>query len=362
MSHLVPYSFGALVRRMLVEWERHGSIFDLPRKKFFSGAPGADYSVDYAGHRAASPLGPAAGPHTQMAQNLVLAWLGGSRILELKTVQVMDDLTIPRPCIDMRTVGYNVEWSQELTVAESLAEYVKGMMLITILRDGGFVPSTPGFGPVIYDMSLGYDLAGISGPKVQGFVRGMRDASALIDQFRREIPADYAHLRDLDFITDLSDTITLSTFHGCPPDEIERIVDYLMTECGLHTVIKFNPMLLGKAEVRRLLNDVLGYPHLHAPDAAFDRDVPWEMALAMVERLSARARAPGVTRGAAACAGHAVGGPFPWSLRGCGPDLVLGRRRSRQFPGPGGARHHAGHRLHGFVEDRRLWTARSLLS
>ncbi|TPW03077.1 MAG: hypothetical protein FD129_3103, partial [bacterium] len=179
-----------------------------------------------------------------MAQNLALAWLGGARILELKTVQVMDDLTIPRPCIDMRTVGFNAEWSQELTVEESLAEYVKGMMLITILRDGGFVPGTPGFGPVIYDMSLGYDLAGISGPKVQGFVKGMRNASAMIDRFRREIPADYAALRDLDFTADLSDTITLSTFHGCPPGEIERIVDYLMTGCGLHTVIKFNPMLL----------------------------------------------------------------------------------------------------------------------
>ena len=133
---------------------------------------------------------------------------------------------------------------------------------------------------------------------MQGFVRGMRDASALVEGFRREIPAEYACLRQLDFATDLSDTITLSTFHGCPPDEIERIVDFLMTECRLHTVIKFNPMLLGKVEVRRLLHDVLGYRHLHAPDAAFDRDVPWEMALAMVERLSGRARAAGVMLGA----------------------------------------------------------------
>ena len=298
MAHLVPYPFGLLVRRMLRELEQSRAIFDLPERKFFRGDAALDFSVRYAGHTAGSPLGPVAGPHTQMAQNLVLAWLGGARILELKTVQVMDDLEIPRPCIDMRTVGYNVEWSQELTVPESLAEYVKGAMLITILRDGGYVPQEAGFRPVIFDMSLGYDLAGIQSEKVQGFVRGMRDAGELIEKLRWEIPAEYAHLRDLEFPRDLSDTITLSTFHGCPPGEIERIVDSLMTECGLNTVVKFNPMLLGKTEVRRVLNEELGYAHLSVPDAAFDRDVPWPMALEMMERLAGRAESAGVTLGA----------------------------------------------------------------
>ena len=64
-----------------------------------------------------------------MAQNIVLAWLAGSRILELKTVQINDRLVLPRPCIDATTVGYNVEWSQELRLAESLREYVAGSML-----------------------------------------------------------------------------------------------------------------------------------------------------------------------------------------------------------------------------------------
>jgi len=67
--------------------------------------------VDVHGHTAATPLGPAAGPHTQLAQNIVLSYLVGCRIFELKTVQILDELVIPRPCIDMRTVGFNVEWS-----------------------------------------------------------------------------------------------------------------------------------------------------------------------------------------------------------------------------------------------------------
>ena len=51
------------------------------------------------------PAGPAAGPHGQMAQNIRSSWLAGSRVLELKTVQVNDRLTIPRPCIDMDDRG-----------------------------------------------------------------------------------------------------------------------------------------------------------------------------------------------------------------------------------------------------------------
>ena len=113
MAELIPHPFGALVTRMFTELETEKSIFDYPQKKFFIGQSGRDYSVKFHGKNSSSPLGPASGPQTQMAQNLVLSWLGGSRIMELKTVQILDELEIPRPCIDMQTVGYNVEWSQE---------------------------------------------------------------------------------------------------------------------------------------------------------------------------------------------------------------------------------------------------------
>jgi putative selenate reductase len=115
---------------MFRELETSGSICDLPRGKFFLGGGERELSTSFHGRRAGTPLGPAAGPQSQMAQNILLSWLGGSRIIELKTVQVDDELTIPRPCIDMQTVGYNIEWSQELKLEQSLEEYVKGSMLI----------------------------------------------------------------------------------------------------------------------------------------------------------------------------------------------------------------------------------------
>ena len=89
----------------------------------------------FHGRRVPTPYGPAAGPHAQLAQNVALAWLGGARIIELKTVQIRDDLVIPRPCIDMQTVGYNVEWSQELKLEQSLEEYVKASLLVRMLAE-----------------------------------------------------------------------------------------------------------------------------------------------------------------------------------------------------------------------------------
>lgn len=293
VAELRPYPFAALVRRMFREHALQGSIFDLPERRFFRGDPQRDLAVDFHGRRASSPLGPAAGPQTQMAQNLVLSWLGGSRVQELKTVQVNDRLEIPRPCIDMRTVGLNIEWSQELLLEESLEEYVKGAMLIRMLETGP-VPPTPGFADQVLDMSVGYDLAGIQSEPVASFLRGMLDCSAVVDRLRDEIPPEHARLRDLDYPTRLSDTLTLSTFHGCPPDEIERIVDFLMHEYGISCVVKFNPMLVGREETRSLLHDELGYTHLTVPDSAFERDATWEQALEITERLDATARRLGV--------------------------------------------------------------------
>lgn len=135
MAELKPAPFGDLVTRLFLEPARQDTLFELPRRAWYlPGAGDPDMGVPFHDQHAGNPSGPASGPHTQMAQNLVLSYIAGARIMELKTVQVNDRLDIPRPCIDMTNVGYNVEWSQELRVGESLREYVAGMMLITMLR------------------------------------------------------------------------------------------------------------------------------------------------------------------------------------------------------------------------------------
>ncbi len=298
MTELRPHPFGSLVRRMLREARDESKVFDLPFTQCFFGAEDElDLSVEFHGARAGTPLGPAAGPQSQMAQNLVLAWLVGCRVMELKTVQVLDKLDIPRPCIDMATVGFNVEWSQELRLQESLEEYVKASMLIEILRASGEVPaqvsSGAALGDVIFDMSVGYDLAGVRSEPVQGFIRAMQDASSVVARLReellaepmRDVLADYPQLAELDFETRLSNTLTLSTFHGCPSHEIEGIAAFLMRENGLDVIVKLNPTLLGPQRVRELLEDEMGYGELVVPPDAFEGDMHWEEMVGIMERL-----------------------------------------------------------------------------
>jgi len=289
MTELVPIPFSLLATRLFRELAQKKAAFDLPVARFFQGGK-LDVSRNIHGRRASTPFGPAAGPHTQLAQNIVLSWLAGGRVIELKTVQIKDELVIPRPCIDMQTIGFNVEWSQELRLEQSLEEYVKASMLIDMLKASGWAA---GCGDTIFDMSVGYDLAGISSERVRAFMAGLQDARALVEKLRAQIPRELAHLRDTPFTTRISDTVTLSTFHGCPPQEIEGIASYLLKDIGLHVVVKLNPTLLGRAQVTEILHERLGYRDINVPADAFEKDATWEQVTEFVDRLGTLAQSLG---------------------------------------------------------------------
>ena len=295
---LTPMSLGRLLGRVAHEFETRNRIFDLPTGRFWRPDPNVDLGFSFVGRRAASPIGPAAGPHSQLAQNIVLAWLGGSRLFELKTVQILDELEIARPCIDMQTIGYNIEWSQELTLGQSLTEYVKASMMLEVLsrwdpvlQHVGGADGTPG--PHVFDMSVGYDLAGISNPRVADFIVGMRDATDEIDRLRSDIPEPFAAFRDLDFTTSLSDTLTLSTFHGCPPEEIEQITKHLIDVHELDVIVKLNPTLLGYENVRSIVNDELGYHDVDVKESAFAEDLQFDRGIELIGELNTYAKVRG---------------------------------------------------------------------
>ena len=292
MAELAPLPLPLLLRRAFHEYRNEGKIFDLPQSKFFRGFRDLDLSVEFHGHRASTPLGPAAGPHGQLAQNIALSWLGGARIIELKTVQILDELKIPRPCIDVANVGFNVEWSQELKLEQSLREYVSAAMFLEILQAskllGDAVPAH-----TVFDMSVGYSLEGIRSPRVRSWIASMMDATDVIDDLRRELAGEWAWCRDLPFLRRISDTVSLSTFHGCPANEIEGIVTFLLAEMGCHVCIKLNPTLLGREEVEHLLHGVLGYRELAIHPPAFENDLRFDEALDLIPRLQDVARAHG---------------------------------------------------------------------
>jgi putative selenate reductase len=310
MVDLYCTPFVDLIDRMRLEYQTRSSMFDLPDKKWFKPAPDSpespDLSVTFHGRQAGNPVGPAAGPQTQMAQNLVLAYLAGSRIFELKTVQINDRLEIPRPCIDATNVGYNVEWSQELRLNESLDQYVQGSMLLHMLRHSpetfgnpfGDTPMDGTAGQFLFDMSVGYDLKGIQSDPIQRFLSGMLDATDDINALRSQLPDRLKHLRDLDYPTRLSDSITLSTFHGCPADEIERICEFLLTKIGVDVIVKMNPPMLGSEKLEYLLHDVMGYHEVKVSPEAYTSGVAFDDAVGICQRLTAVAKANGRSFGA----------------------------------------------------------------
>lgn len=286
---LTPTPLGVLLDRVQREWSSRQRIFDLPTARIYNVGAGPDISTEFLGHSISTPVGPAAGPHTQLAQNIVLAWLGGGRLFELKTVQVLDNLEIGRPCIDMETIGYNIEWSQELKVPDSIEEYVKASMMLEIL--GQWEPLKPYLGDDpgahVFDLSVGYDLEGISTEKVANFIASMMDGSEIVERLRSELTGEWEQFKDFPFRTKLSDTLTLSTFHGCPPEQIELITKHLITEHGLNVIVKLNPTLLGHDRVQSILHDTLGYTDLRLQPQAFKDDLQFDRALVLIEDLLA---------------------------------------------------------------------------
>ncbi len=286
--------FDRLLRSILAEREHNRSIFGIPESLFYVPKRTCAYATeDFLGQSLATPIGPAAGPHTQLAQNIICAWLSGGRFIELKTVQIMDTLEIPRPCIDMEDEGYNVEWSQELRLDESLLEYVKAWALIHILhRLLGFEKKA--LLGTVFNMSVGYNLEGITSPPMTRFMDRLVDASEELLEIRDVLATEFRALADIDIPAQLTNNVTLSTMHGCPPDEIERIARYLLEERGLHTTVKLNPTLLGKDAVMRILHDDLGFQEIAIPDEVFAHDLEYGRAVEMIRTLKKTAAARGL--------------------------------------------------------------------
>jgi len=280
---------------VFTELEQKNSIFGIPQSAFFTPSATDRFRLTNYDTELETPFGVAAGPHTQMAQNIVVSWLVGARFIELKTVQTLDELDVNKPCIDLEDEGYNVEWSQELKVHESFDEYLRAWVLIHALHHKfDFPGDAPG---MIFNMSVGYDLKGILEPNVQWYLDVMNDASDYIEPFIDVVAQRYPEIRDIDIPAQLSNTMTLSTMHGCPPEEIEQISTYLLVERGLHTSVKCNPTLLGAEMVRGIINDELGFTDVVVPDEAFGHDLKYVDAIPMFHNLKRIANREGLTFG-----------------------------------------------------------------
>jgi len=294
-----PIPFSELMGQLITEYRRDGSIFGV--RSVYRHTSGKRLSIFE--EQPETPFGPAAGPHTQLAQNVIAAYAGGARFFELKTVQKLDgeDLPVSKPCISALAEGYNVEWSTELTVPDAFNEYVKAWFALKLVSTAFGLGAHDGF---VFNMSVGYDLAGIQTDKLDRFIEGLKDASDT-PVWAECVAWAKLHLAELEGLTasdvDTFDphvckSITLSTLHGCPPEEIERIATYLIRQKHLHTFIKCNPTLLGYDFARRTM-DTLGYDELVFDDHHFKSDLQFKDAVPMFVRLGTLAQSQGLQFG-----------------------------------------------------------------
>ena len=295
--------FTPLDAATLLRWMQHDlpnkQLFGIDRELFFMPKPDDPFRMERYGKVLETPLGVAAGPHTQLAQNILSAWLCGARYIELKTVQVLDELNVAKPCIDMADEGYNCEWSQELKLDQSFEEYLKAFVLLYVLRDMLNLPveAEPGKGPgFIFNMSAGYNLEGIKSPAVQRFLDRMENAEEDVKRIKAGLAPLYPAIEKMPIPARLSDNLTVSTMHGCPPDEVESIGRYFITERKYNTTIKLNPTLLGPERLRDILNTQLGYD-VCVPDEAFGHDLKYNGGVAIIRNLAAAAETAGVAFG-----------------------------------------------------------------
>lgn len=287
-----PIPFAELLEQTITEYRGKGTMFYVPVEKIDQRLQ----KIVLNGKIIESPIGPAAGPHTQLAHNIIAAYAAGARYFELKTVQVLDgkDLGIQKPCIYVNDEAYNTEWSTELTVYEALEEYIKAWILLKVLSKEFQLGDPDGF---LFNISVGYNLEGVKSEKIDYFIETLKDGSKsqLFSQYKEVILNNLWKFSEItkEYVDNISpeicNTVTLSTMHGCPVEEIENITSYLIDEKRLNTYLKCNPTLLGYEKVRTIL-DQMGYSYITFHKESFQHDLEVETAVSLIKRLQRRAK------------------------------------------------------------------------
>lgn len=303
-DYMRPIEFDKLIKWAIDEYNIYGTCFSIAKEKFYKNNSGKVLKTVF-NEEISSPVGPAAGPHSQLAQNIIASYLTGSRYIELKTVQVMDGeeimAAIPKPCIISEDEAYNCEWSTELTVKRALEEYVKSHIAIQVLAKEFALADKKDFS---LNMSAGYNLEGIKNKKIDDFLEGLKDVSNLdvykdsirflkenINLFNNVTAEDIEKIEPM-----VCNSITLSTMHGCPADEIESIAKYLLEEKHLHTYVKCNPTLVGYDYARNIM-DELGFAYVNFSDHHFKNDLQFEDAIKILNNLLEIGKKEGLTFG-----------------------------------------------------------------
>jgi len=69
----------------------------------------------------------------------------------------------------------------------------------------------------VFNMSAGYNLDGIKTPRMQKFMNTLSDASEHVEKYMAILGREFPRLADIEVPNRLTESVALSTMHGCPP-------------------------------------------------------------------------------------------------------------------------------------------------
>ena len=79
-ERMYPIPFRSLMNWIVTEYAREGEIFGVHVPYHASGK-----TLPIFGERIETPFGPAAGPNSQLTQNIIASYMAGARFFEVKT-------------------------------------------------------------------------------------------------------------------------------------------------------------------------------------------------------------------------------------------------------------------------------------
>lgn len=306
---LRPIPIHRLLEHIAREMEMSSTVFSVP-----PGYRGTGRGATLPFGRLELPLGVAPGPHSQMAQNLICAYVAGARAFGLTTVSLAEP-DAPGAYIQASGHCRRRVRGGSLSLEEMTGEFIKGSFVIQLLARELGLGDPRG---TIFAMGVPGDRAVLESPELTAFFDAMADASSTPlweecrqgarEAIRRFNNVDKSCLDELD--PHIS-AMAILDWTGSA-EALENAADYLLETRGLHTYIKLTPAALGTLAVEAGLA-AQGEGDAPLDRAAFGPTVE-ELAPTIV-RLAEKAKRRGLTLGLELSGslpllnGEALGGP-----------------------------------------------------
>lgn len=289
-KQITPIPFRELMRWITTEYQQNGSVFGVAKP--FQATP---RKLPIFGEYIETPIGPAAGPHTQFAQNIVAAYFAGARFFELETVGT--EPVEGTALIDAEDECSHNGCPSSLPAEEAFAEYVKAWCACKIMAKVYGLGDGEGF---VFHMSVAGDSAALQSDVINTYLDHMADASGTAEfndcltVLKEFFPEESAYIDTIS--PRISRSVTLAADVKASAEDIEQAAVYLMQEKKLHLFVKCAPVLLGCEYARYMLSQ-LEYHAIQLDDRDFLNCMDYESAVALFARLQALANETGLEFG-----------------------------------------------------------------